>query len=133
MSMGYDAFMASMEELRLQLESDREDMAQAKAQAQRALAKVNEEQATKRRSGELGHAWQVLQQRIDMKQTCENDIFGGIDKSPEAREVRQTLAENVMKFKRSMAQDPDNEAAEAVDELHETIEALREQEAEFLK
>ena len=83
--------------------------------------------------GECGRAWQVLQQRIDMGKTCEEDILAGIDKSPEAREVRGYLAQNMSYVRDSVedADDEDNEAAQARVALDKGMTRLREWESQY--
>ena len=76
---------------------------------------------------------QVLQQRIDMGKTCEEDILAGIDKSPEAREVRGYLAQNMSYVRDSVedADDEDNEAAQARVALDKGMTRLREWESQY--
>lgn len=45
-----------------------------------------------RRSGKDGRDWQVLQQRIDMRETTLDDIVGGLDQSDEAVAVRAQMS-----------------------------------------
>lgn len=85
----------------------------------------------RRRKGESGKAWQILQQRIDMRQTAENDIISGIDKSPEARGVRAGMVKTMRKLKQAMeeARHDDNSELGAelckMDELNERINEER--------
>ena len=85
----------------------------------------------RRRKGDNGRAWQVLQQRIDMGETCESDILSGIDKSPEAREVRG-YAGKLAGYMRDYVEDvddPDNEAAQGRVKLDEQMKRLHDLES----
>ena len=45
-----------------------------------------------RRAGRAGRDWQVLQQRIDLRETTLDDIVGGLDLSDEAEAVRKEMS-----------------------------------------
>lgn len=73
----------------------------------------------------------MLQQRIDMGETCESDILSGIDKSPEAREVRG-YAGKLAGYMRDYVEDvddPDNEAAQGRVKLDEQMKRLHDLES----
>jgi hypothetical protein len=57
-----------------------------------ARAKKNSESRknveSARRTGELGRAWQSVQQRIDLGKTTMDDVINGSDLSPEAKALR---------------------------------------------
>ena len=65
-------------------------------------ARISSQLEDRRRKGDSGKAWQILQQRIDKRQTTENDTISGIDKSPEAREVRAGMVKTMRKLKQAM-------------------------------
>lgn len=79
-----------------------------------AVAKVN--------PARLGKAWQILQQRIDMRQTTENDTISGIDKSPEAREVRAGMVKTMRKLKQAVEEARHDDNSELGAELREMDE-----------
>lgn len=90
-------------------------------------ARISSQLEDRRRKGESGKAWQILQQRIDMRQTTENDTISGIDTSPEAREVRAGMVKTMRKLKQAVeeARHDDNSELGAelrkMDELNERI------------
>ncbi|MBX3094810.1 MAG: hypothetical protein KF680_09800 [Cryobacterium sp.] len=65
------------------------------------------------RSGELGTAWQKVQQRIDLNQTTLDDVFSGRDESPEARQLVQQSQRASRQLHEQFAQeaidDPDSD------------------------
>ncbi|MBT1181077.1 hypothetical protein JS531_03650 [Bifidobacterium sp. CP2] len=129
----FEAFMKQMDDLSQQIKEQRAKFEKEKARVDKMIAEKHEDIESKRRSGEYGHAWQVLQQRIDMGKTCENDIYAGIDKSPEAREVRGYLEKSMglVRDRLEDVDDPDNEAAHGRAELDEGMRRLHAQEAEL--
>jgi hypothetical protein len=93
----------------------------AQNEADRAKNAAKDEQfAEERREGKHGRDWQVLQQRIDLKQTTVVDVFSGVDLSEEAQRVRKVLGEEKLPGLRA-------EVASAVDAgaLAAEIEELR--------
>ena len=119
--------------LSARLDKQRAKFEKEKVQIDEKIAEKTKELENKRRKGECGRAWQVLQQRIDMGKTCEEDILAGIDKSPEAREVRGYLAQNMSYVRDSVedADDEDNEAAQARVALDKGMTRLREWESQY--
>lgn len=97
-----------------------------KADAQ-ANAKALQELAAKRRAGELGRDWQVLQQRIDMNQTTQDDILNGVDLSAEAKAVRLQIQRDVIPRARAQFADAMNseELATHLDDLHRAQDDLK--------
>ena len=101
--------------------------ARAAARRIKENARISSQLENRRRKGESGKAWQILQQRIDKRQTTENDTISGIDKSPEAREVRAGMVKTMRKLKQAMeeARHDDNSELGAelrkMDELNERI------------
>lgn len=83
-------------------------------------AEAEEKIAAQRRAGEAGRDWQVLQQRIDAKQTTTEDILSGVDTSKEARAVRGVISKDVIPKVRS-------QFAEALqsDELADELAEMR--------
>lgn len=76
--------------------------ARAAARRIKENARISSQLENRRRKGESGKAWQILQQRIDKRQTTENDTISGIDKSPEAREVRPGMVKTMRKLKQAV-------------------------------
>lgn len=76
----------------------------------------------RRRKGESGKAWQILQQRIDKRQTTENDTISGIDKSPEVREVRAGMVKTMRKLKQAVEEARHDDNSELGAELREMDE-----------
>lgn len=91
-----DDFAATLENIRQQtaaIQRERDELRKEIEAEREANAELKEKLIAARRSGELGPEWRVLQQRIDIFQTTEEDIYNGIDLSPEARFVRKTMGE----------------------------------------
>lgn len=74
------------------------------------IAAMRAEQAERlaklRRNGECGHAWQVLQQRIDLGETTERAIYSGADDSPEAQQARKEMEKHVEDLKNRLKDEP---------------------------
>lgn len=104
-----------------------EEIAETRAQLrERAAAKVDanaerrREIEDARRAGEHGRDWQVLQQRIDLRETTQSDILNGLDHSAEARAVRQVAGEGLARLRtayRTAVSEPDEQLQEQLDEL----------------
>lgn len=127
----FEAFMRQLDQLSARRKTMQTKLAERKRQIAEKNAKQREDIERRRRNGEDGRAWQVLQQRIDMGKTCEQDILCGIDKSPEAREVRGYISK-FAGYARDYVEDtddPENEAAQARTVLDEQLERLHDQEA----
>lgn len=127
----FEAFMRQLDQLSARRKTMQTKLAERKRQIAEKNAKQREDIERRRRNGEDGRAWQVLQQRIDMGKTCERDILCGIDKSPEAREVRGYISK-FAGYARDYVEDtddPENEAAQARTVLDEQLERLHDQEA----
>lgn len=127
----FEAFMRQLDQLSARRKTMQTKLAERKRQIAEKNAKQREDIERRRRNGENGRAWQVLQQRIDMGKTCEQDILCGIDKSPEAREVRGYISK-FAGYARDYVEDtddPDNEAAQARTVLDKELERLHDQEA----
>lgn len=119
------------EEIRQELAALRAQTAGIRAQAQEARAEraaerarhadAEEELARQRRDGAHGRDWQVVQQRVDLRQTTIDDVLSGVDTSREARAVREAIHQDVAPRVRA-------QAAEAVDgeALVADLAALRE-------
>ena len=129
-SEGFTRFMEQLRQANDQLGRLNADIDRIHDEVRKANEKASGELERKRRSGELGRAWQVLQQRIDMRQTTERDIYSGVDKSNEAREVRALMAENARKLKQGMRKaaddDPDGDIAQGMRRLDEVRSRLDE-------
>lgn len=103
--MASQAFEAAMEQLnqdQAHLDSIRSEVSAIKEHVEKQNERLSELLAERRRKGQSGKAWQVLQQRIDMRQTTESDIISGIDKSAEAREVRAMMRKTMSDLKQGM-------------------------------
>ena len=127
----FEAFMRQLDQLSARRKTMQTKLAERKRQIAEKNAKQREDIERRRRNGEDGRAWQVLQQRIDMGKTCEQDILCGIDKSPEAREVRGYISK-FAGYARDYVEDtddPENEAAQARTVLDKELERLHDQEA----
>lgn len=98
----------------------REEERAARADQEDALA-------TRRRNGELGRDWQVLQQRIDMNRTTLDDVLTGVDTSAEARAVRKTLQQEAIPRARAefAAAMKSEEAAGHLDDLRDAQAQLQ--------
>lgn len=130
-SQGFDDFMEQLRRANENIAKARAEVAEIKKETDKENARISSQLEECRRKGESGKAWQILQQRIDMRQTTENDIISGIDKSPEAREVRAGMVKTMRKLKQAMeeARHDDNSELGAelrkMDELNERINEER--------
>ena len=79
------AAMARIEEMTREGEAQ---FAAEKPGFDEAMKSLEEE----RRTGAAGRDWQILQQRIDLRETTLDDIVGGMDLSEEAEAVRQQMS-----------------------------------------
>jgi len=73
-----------------------------------------------RRSGGHGRDWQVLQQRIDLRETTQSDILNGLDHSTEARAVREVAGEGLARLRtayRTAVSEPDEHLREQLGAL----------------
>ena len=107
---GFDAFMQSMRDFSSQIDQARADFARTKAKLDAQMADEREDLYDRRRKGECGADWRVLQQRIDMRQTTERDIISGVDKSKEARAVRAQMTRAMSRLSQQIEQDDSDEA-----------------------
>lgn len=128
--MSHDSFAEDMEEIRSFIGTLRQDTDEARQRVE-ALKSARRSQAGElaeaRRSGLHGRDWQVLQQRIDMRQTTAEDIFNGLDHSAEARRVRQTLSGNLTRVREEyegLANQPDGPLSEVLADLQRTQQNL---------
>ncbi|MBU9070073.1 hypothetical protein KTF47_03435 [Bifidobacterium longum] len=128
----FEAFMKQMDDLSNQIKEQRARFEKEKAKVDATIAEKSKDIEEKRRKGEYGRAWQVLQQRIDMGKTCEDDVYAGIDKSPEAREVRGYLEASMVYVRDYVTDtdDEDNEAAKGRSELDAGMRKLHAFEAQ---
>lgn len=130
-SQGFDDFMEQLRRANENIAKARAEVAEIKKETDKENTRISSQLEERRRKGESGKAWQILQQRIDMRQTTENDIISGIDKSPEAREVRAGMVKTMRKLKQAMeeARHDDNSELGAelrkMDELNERINEER--------
>lgn len=129
-SVEFEAFMQQLEQAQKGLDQARKELDALRSDSQIHLAERHEEVVKARRAGKMGKAWQTLQSRIDMGKTCEMDIFNGIDKSPEAREVRADLVKNLTKVRDDLdAMDPEEETKQDYLQAMESMARLQAMEA----
>lgn len=95
----FEAFMEQIRNAETELAKARENLERVREENRPRLQRHHEQIVKARRAGEMGTAWQVLQSRIDLGKTCESDIFNGIDKSPEACEVRADLVRKMTRLR----------------------------------
>jgi hypothetical protein len=135
----FEAGLAEMREAMAEIdEMTKEGEAEFAAQrpALDDAMKVLEEE---RRSGAAGRDWQVLQQRIDLKETTLDDIVGGLDLSDEAVAVRKEMSAALPDLRSKYIdalEDPERagslaeaeraqaELSKSIDELNETLREL---------
>ncbi|MDR0951203.1 MAG: hypothetical protein LBM13_06230 [Candidatus Ancillula sp.] len=60
-------------------------------------------------NGKYGVQWQKLQNRIDMGQTSQRDIFSGEDKSIEAQKVREYRDKNFLSLRKKIEEEKNKE------------------------
>lgn len=127
----FEAFMQRLGTLSTRRKDMQSTLAEQKRRIDEQLAERRKQVEERRRAGKDGRAWQVLQQRIDMGKTCENDILAGIDKSPEAREVRGYFGKLAGRMRDYVedVDDSDNEAAQQRVKLDEQMRLLHERES----
>ncbi|KAB7788992.1 hypothetical protein [Bifidobacterium leontopitheci] len=125
-SASFEAFMEHLRQANDSVSKMRTEVAQIKDEVEKDNERISSQLEERRRSGKSGKAWQILQQRIDMKQTTEDDIMSGVDKSPEAREVRTVMVKNMKALKREMELARQDEHSELGEELRR-MDALNEQ------
>lgn len=95
------------------------------ARARQQAAAKETRMADKRRAGELGRDWQLVQQRIDLRQTTMHDVIRGVDTSDAAASVRRSLAEKLPEARQVFADATTaDDAAEALNSLAEVQQAL---------
>ncbi|QAY62179.1 hypothetical protein ET495_01565 [Xylanimonas allomyrinae] len=105
----HDDLRAAIAEIREFTAQTRADAARERAAQAARDTSEDDEAAASRRKGEQGQDWQRLQQRIDLRQTTLADIVSGVDRSAEARRVRQHVIANLVVAKEKAAQQPENE------------------------
>ena len=130
----FEAFMQQLEQAQKGLAQARKELDELHANNEPRLAEHHEEVVKARRAGQMGKAWQMLQSRIDLGKTCEMDIFNGIDKSPEAREVRADLVRNMTKVRDDLdAMDPEEETKQDYLQAIESMAKLQAMEDDMRK
>jgi DNA-binding transcriptional MerR regulator len=123
----FESDLADIRRFIEELGAERAEIQRQTAEARQARATEEEELAEKRRAGELGRDWQVLQQRIDMRTTTVDDIVNGLDHSPEARAVRAMAGTNLAAVRDAYAaqvNDPNGPLSDAVGRLEEAQRRL---------
>lgn len=122
----FEAFMQQLEQAQKGLAQARKELDELHANNEPRLNEHHEEVVKARRAGQMGKAWQTLQSRIDLGKTCEMDIFNGIDKSPEAREVRADLVRNMTKVRDDLdAMDTEEETKQDYLQAIESVAKLQ--------
>lgn len=110
----FENFMAEMAQHQQKLDRLKREVHTFKEKTTKRLADSQKQRSEDRRSGKMGPDWQVLQGRIDMRKTTESDIFSGVDKSPEARRVRESMVKGVNKLDQAVASGDDSPVVEAL-------------------
>lgn len=126
-----EIFMQRLDAISARRKAMQSELVRERHRVDELIAERRKNIEERRRKGDNGRAWQVLQQRIDMGETCESDILSGIDKSPEAREVRG-YAGKLAGYMRDYVEDvddPDNEAAQGRVKLDEQMKRLHDLES----
>jgi hypothetical protein len=125
-----DAILADAASFVAEIERERAVVARESAEADRRGAERLAEVEDARRRGDHGRDWQVLQQRIDLRETTMSDIVDGLDHSTEARAIRTVIGEHFAMIRDSytaLMSDPDEELAAALAELARAREGLRDE------
>ncbi len=126
-----EVFRQHLDRISARRKAMQSELAQERRRIDERVAERRKNIEKRRRKGDDGRAWQVLQQRIDIGSTCESDILSGIDKSPEAREVRGYIGKlaGYMRDYVEDVEDPDNEAAQGRSKLDEQMKRLHDLES----
>lgn len=124
-SQGFEAFMEKLQAANARVDVMRAEVGELRKKIDKEHEEVSAELVAKRRSGELGKDWQVLQQRIDMRRTTERDIYSGVDKSPEARRIRELMVRNMRTVKRAMDKARDDEHSDLGEAVRRMDEVRR--------
>lgn len=135
----FEAGLAEMRDAMAQIDAMTKE-GEAEFAAQRpALDDAMEELEEQRRAGAAGRDWQVLQQRIDLRETTLDDIVGGLDPSDEAVAVRKEMSAALPDLRSKYIdalEDPERagsvaeaeraqaELSKSIDELNETLREL---------
>lgn len=119
-SQGFEQFMAQVQQLSTLVDTKQKELDELRKKNAEEREERRKQYAEDRRAGKQGRAWQVLQQRIDMGQTCERDIIMGLDTSAEAREVRAQAAKALDAMRTAVSELPeDDPAAQQLRQLRE--------------
>ena len=122
-----EIFMQRLDAISARRKAMQSELARERHRVDELIAERRKNIEERRRKGDNGRAWQG----IDMGETCESDILSGIDKSPEAREVRG-YAGKLAGYMRDYVEDvddPDNEAAQGRVKLDEQMKRLHDLES----
>ena len=109
-SQGFEQFMAQVRQLSTLVDTKQKELDELRKKNAEEREERRKQYAEDRRAGKQGRAWQVLQQRIDMGQTCERDIIMGLDTSAEAREVRAQAAKALDAMRTAVSELPEDDA-----------------------
>lgn len=119
-SQGFEQFMAQVQQLSTLVDTKQKELDELRKKNAEEREERRKQYAEDRRAGKQGRAWQVLQQRIDMGQTCERDIIMGLDTSAEAREVRAQAAKALDAMRTAVRELPeDDSTAQQLRQLRE--------------
>lgn len=108
-SQGFEQFMAQVQQLSTLVDTKQKELDELRKKNAEEREERRKQYAEDRRAGKQGRAWQVLQQRIDMGQTCERDIIMGLDTSAEAREVRAQAAKALDAMRTAVSELPEDD------------------------
>lgn len=102
----FEEFMKNGNALLKDIAEKRKEIDEKGAQVEAMRVKQSERLAVQRRNGECGRAWQVLQQRIDLGETTERDVYSGVDDSPEAQQARKDIQAHIDELKHRLQDEP---------------------------
>lgn len=128
-SMQFENLMAAMEHYAAKVQQER-TIVEANKMRWRQMEKATADLEERRRKGEMGRAWQILQQRIDLGMTTADDVLEGKDTSPEAMEVRRNMQRNLDTFREKLEDEdnPEESVLRARGELARGLARLQEME-----
>lgn len=105
-NVSFEEFMKNGNALLKDIAEKQKEIDERRVRVEAMRSEQSERLAALRRNGECGRAWQVLQQRIDLGETTERDVYSGIDDSPEAQQARKEIQERIVELKRRLQDEP---------------------------
>ncbi|MDR0951197.1 MAG: hypothetical protein LBM13_06200 [Candidatus Ancillula sp.] len=115
----FDDYIAGIENLKKDLVKENEKYKEKLAEKKEVNKKAYEEAAEKRRIGDMGSDWRILQKRIDRGETTYNDILSGKDKSEEGKRINKEIHEKFDKINQGIVdyREKNKEEGERYDNL----------------